>query len=451
MKLKDAADWKTRVFPIEFKDSVTGERKATWPSRFPLEAIDVKLTSYRDLGAMQEYQQEYMCEASDPASRTFTYDQIKVEPIIRTWQPVYAMYDPARSVDKNKSATTGWACWSWIANRCIVWDAGGGFWKPDEIVRDIFRVNEEYRPTTIGIEQTGLHEFIMQPLRAEQIRRGHTIPIIALNAPMIGQLGVIKGLQPFFKAGEVIFAKQLPELTKQMLSFPTGHRDTLNALAYAPRLRPGLPVYDNFRAEHVSDAVEIRTREPAYLAVGANGKYTTAVLIQFIDGVFNVTNDWVREGDPGASLTDIIASANLAARRIIRVVGGPEHFDPHDTVGLRAAARKVPVELLKGGTFSQGREGLRQLLNSSKRGLPALQLSTDARWTINAFAGGFCRVVNKAGGVSEQPEDGAYRVLMEATESFASLMRSGLTDDDNTKNYVYDAQGRKYLSALVRA
>lgn len=450
MKLKAAPDWVTRTFPIESKDEMTGERIPTWPARFPLDDIDKKAKSYRDLGAVQEYQQEYMCEASDPASRTFTSEMIKTDPaIVRTWHPVYAMYDPARSVDKNKSATTGWAAWSWVANRCIVWDAGGGFWKPDEIVRDIFRVNEEYRPISIGVEQTGLHEFIMQPLRAEQIRRGTLIPVQALNAPAMGQIGVIKGLQPFFKAGEIIFAKELPELVKQMLSFSTGHRDTLNALAYAPRLRPGLPVYDGFRADHVSDSVEIRPREQAYLAVGATGQYTTAVLMQFVNGVLYVTHDWCCEGDPGATLRDVVQAASLVSRRTFGVVAGGQHFDVHDTVGLRAAARKIPIECTRGSSTDRGREVIRELLRASPHGIPAFQIHPDARWTLNALAGGYCRDVTKAGVITEHAVEGPYRVLMEAVESFAGQMRTGLDDGDNERHYAYNPDGRRYLSALA--
>jgi hypothetical protein len=448
MKLKAAPDWVTRVFPIESKDATTGERVATWKARFPLEAIDAKIVSYRNLGAMQEYQQEYMCEASDPASRTFTSDMIRVKVQDRTWHPVYAMYDPARSTDKNKSATTGWAAWSWVGSRMIVWDAGGGFWKPDEIVNDIFRVNDEYRPITIGVEQTGLHEFIMQPLRAEQIRRGTLIPVQALNAPQLGQIGVIKGLQPFFKAQEVEFAKEMPELVKQMIAFPTGHRDTLNALAYAPRLRPGLPVYDGFRAEHVSDLVELRPRETVYLTVGATGQYTTAVLCQFIQGVLNVTHDWCCEGDPGSTLGDIIQAASLAARRALRVVAGPSHFDPHDTVGLRAACAKVPTRLDRGGNHSHGREALRQLLATAKRGNPAVAIHSDARWTLNALAGGYCRAVTKAGVVTEFATDGPYRTLMEALESLVALTRAGSETGDTPANFAYSSSGHRYLTSL---
>ncbi len=440
--------WKCTRIPVEHKDPETGERRATWDAMFPLEWIDKTKAEFLAAGDMQGYQQEYMCEASDPASRTFTSDMIKVEPTVRTWHPVYAMFDPARTVDKNKSATTGWAAWSWVGSRMIVWESGGGYWKPDEIVNKIFEINDTFRPISIGVEQTGLHEFIMQPLRAEQIRRGTLIPIEALNAPMLGQIGVIKGLQPFFKAGEVTFAKPMPDLEKQMLAFPTGHRDTLNALAYAPRLRPGIPVYDGFRAEHVSETVELRPREAVYLAVGATGQYTTAVLCQFIQGVLNVTHDWCCEGDPGASLSDIVTSASLVSRRSLRVVAGPAHFDPHDTVGLRAAARKVPVQVDRGGPSTAGRESLRQLLASAKRGHPAVNVHSDARWTINALAGGYCRAVTKAGVITDFPAEGPYRTLMESLESLVALTRIGLSEDDSAPNFAYSPSGHRYLTSL---
>ena len=91
-----------------------------------------------------------------------------VKPAVHTWEPVFAFYDPARTV-KASSATTGWACWSWIRNRLVVWDGGAEFWKPDEMIDHMFKLHEEFSPVLIGVEQDGLHEFIMQPLRQEQL------------------------------------------------------------------------------------------------------------------------------------------------------------------------------------------------------------------------------------------------------------------------------------------
>src|SRR5207245_723225 len=103
----------------------------------------------------QEFAQEYMVQAEDPAVKAFTSDMLKVEPTVRTWHATYAMYDPARTV-KTTSATTGVGVFSWINNRLIVWDAYGHRWKPDEIISDMFKVDEIYAPITIGVERDGL-------------------------------------------------------------------------------------------------------------------------------------------------------------------------------------------------------------------------------------------------------------------------------------------------------
>jgi hypothetical protein len=132
----------------------------------------------------------------------------------------------------------------------------------------------------------------------------------------------------------------------------------------------------------------------------------------------------------------------------VRVVAGPAHFDPHDTVGLRAAARKVPVNVDRGGANTSGRESLRALLASSKRGIPAVAIHPDARWTVNAFAGGFCRAVTKAGVITDFPVDGPYRTLAESLESLVALTSLGFSADDNGRNYGYSSSGHRYLTSL---
>jgi hypothetical protein len=59
----------------------------------------------------------------------------------------------------------------------------------------------------------------MQPIRAEQAKRGIMLPIDDQKAP-VGKIDFIKGLQPFFNAREVEFVKPLPELQAQLLGFP---------------------------------------------------------------------------------------------------------------------------------------------------------------------------------------------------------------------------------------
>lgn len=438
--------WHVLRVPIKYL-SPEGEWVAAWPGRFPLAAITQIEAEMRLHGKSTIFAQEYMCQAEDPTQKAFTADMFTVSATVRTWQAVFAMYDPARTI-KSTSATTGAVVYSWVANRLIVWEATGKRWRPDEIITDIFRVNDTYSPVWIGVEEDGLNEFILQPIRQEQIRRGYAIPFRALKAP-IGKDNFIRSLQPFFKAREIIFDKPLPDLESQLLSFPTGDKDVPNALAYAPRLRPGVLVYDNFDMRNIVEGeMNLYPNAPVWLVLNATAQLTAAMLVQSVDGILRIAADWVRDGDPGGSLRDIVAAAGLEAGRHIRLMAGPGHFGTYDTVGLKPAVSKLPAELRKGGLEATGREEIRALLRKTVKGLPALLISTSARWTLNGFAGGYARGVIKGGRVSEFAEDSPYKVLLEGLESFAALLRSGFTsEEDQDVRYATAPDGRRYLTS----
>lgn len=443
MRVRRWDAWTTKVYPIEHVDA-RGKRAATWPARYPLDWVDKKKREYEQAGNAEGYAREYMCVAEDPRARIFTSSMFKVEPRAHTWQPTFAMYDPARTT-KATSATTGWAVWSWVANRMIVWDGGGETWKPDQLVDHIFKIADQYGPVEIGVEEDGLNDWILQPLRHEQLRRNTLIPLRAMKAPK-GKISFIEGLQPFFLAGEVSFAKALDTLTQQFLSFPTGRIDGPNALAYAPRMRPGIVVFENFSAANVSDDLAVRSRIPTWLCLNASQGLTTAVVVQVVDGAVHVLQDYVREGDPGASLGSIVTDASLSFDKP-RLVAGDRHFGNYDHVGLRGAVARLPAELRHGAAELVGRDEIRRLLREQRRGYPALLVSTQARWTLNAFAAGYARQVDKRGVIQEEAREGVYRVLMEGLEAFTGLMKVG-TLSDSLPNVRVTEGGQRYVSAL---
>ncbi len=125
----------------------------------------------------------------------------------------------------------------------------------------------------------------------------------------------------------------------------------------------------------------------------------------------------------------------------------PEHFDNYDTLGLRAAAARVPVTVRKGGACHTGREEIRGLTARLTKGMPALKVSTNARWTLNGFAGGYARLVNKTGVLSDFADKGVYRTLMEGLESFAALMRFVERDAKDAPAYKVTSDGRRFISA----
>jgi len=445
VRTKRSTGWSSKSYPIRFKDE-NGEWQATWPARFPLDKIDELEASYIEDGATQEFAQEYMCQAEDPAVKAFTSEMLRVVPTVRTWHLTYAMFDPARTT-KVTSASTGMVVFSWIANKLIVWEAEAGMWKPDQIIDRMFRVDDEFGPVTIGVERDGLEEFILQPLRQEQVRRGYAIPIRPMKAPK-GKMDFIRSMQPFFKAHEVEFAKDLPDLRAQLLGFPTGKIDVPNALAYAMLLRPGQPIYENFGTANVAEELYKLVRQPMFLAVNATQLYTTAVLVQMVDGALHVLWDSVREGDPGSTLAAIAADAGIEAGQRPRLYAPAEHFGNHDTIGLRGAARKIPVDLAQGGLSLDGRDELRDLLRRQVKQFPALRVSRKARWTLNGMGGGFCKDVLKTGMLSEFPMPGPYETLMLGLESFAALLKMGNLEDDTPPNWAYTRTGQRYLTSM---
>jgi hypothetical protein len=185
-----ADGWNSLTVPIEHKGS-GGERVPSWPALFPISWIDKEREHYVADGQTETFEQEYMCRASAPETRAFREGMFRFEERVRTWEPVYIIYDPARTVGP-KSCATGKVVASWLGGRMVVWEATQGFWQPDELIDDIFRSDDHWRPLEIGVEVTGLNQFIERPLRIEQAKRAHRLPLRALYQASSGpELAII--------------------------------------------------------------------------------------------------------------------------------------------------------------------------------------------------------------------------------------------------------------------
>lgn len=456
VKMAEDRKWQALRYPIMYKDLATGEEKATWPEAYPLAWCYERREELQRLGLFEDWNQEYMVEADTPEARIFRPEHFTsvVKPKVRTWEATWAMVDPARSIGK-RSATTAIPVWSWVNNRLVVWDCLIGHWLPDEIIAKMMKVNDEYGPVAIGVEEDALNQFILQPLRQAMVKQGTPLPLRAMSAKRFtqgrGKEDFIKSLQPFFAAGEVEFAKPLPELQAQFLSFPKGAIDGPNALAYALKMRPGAVMYDDFSRENIAGEVALSPLLPAYLVMNATQAYVTAALVQHDGKVLKIAADYVDEGDPGQIAASIVRRAQIEASGLrLRVMAHPRHFDQWANVGLRAALAKVPIDCTQGGDPVSGREEIRALMRSSVRGLTALQVGQAARWTLNGFAGGYCRSLRGAA-LSNEPEDNLYATLMAGLESFCALTRVALGPDfSETDNVRVARDGRTlYRSAMI--
>jgi hypothetical protein len=444
-------DWKTIVVPILYKDEHTGEEKSSWEERYPLHWIAQTRKAYEDAGELDMFNREYLLQSTSNELKVFKKEYFKYAHHSRSYEAVFAIYDPARTA-KATSAHTGYVVYSWLGNKLVVWESGGNFWQPSEIIDHIFSINEKYNPVFIAVEKDGLEEFILQPLRQESSKRNITVPIKDVRAPK-GKTDFIKALEPFFKASEVILVGSSDDhktLTSQLENFPTGRIDVPNALAYAPRLRIGAPVYEDFTNEHVTPELNIVPNEPFYLAVNATPTSLAAILCQFVRGTIRVYTDYVAEGDPSLTLAPAIQHAQLfCGGKPLRLIAPRQHFTHYDNIGLRAAVRAIPTTVSQGGDLHKGMEQLRRLLRSSIRGGRAFQVDPGATFVLRALAGGYAFSIDRTGALAPVPAENAYATTMNALEALLAVVSSENLRDDNSdaSGYAFTQDGRKYRTS----
>lgn len=435
LMLSRAGTWTTSTIPIKHLDTSSGSWMPTWQERYPMPFIDALESEYGSIGSLAEFSREYMCVATTESERTFKESYFRTTDRLRAWHSVYVMYDPARTTNQQTSAMTGKVVFSWFGSKLVVWESGGYFWMPDELVEDVFKAAALYHPVVIGVEQDGLHEFIMQPLRRKMALEGLSLPLEPFKAPR-GKLDFIKGLQPFFKAQDVeFFGDGHDELKKQLLNFPRGRIDVPNALAYALTMRPGQPVYGEFHERHIAHDLVQKGAEPLWCVLNCNQAQVSTLVLQFIGGCCRVLWDQIMDGAPGEAIPKSLKEAKLQFGRAPRGLASPRHFKPYDTLGLRPAAKSHGFTLFQGGDPPKGEDELRTLLRSPH----GFQCSPEASWTLRALSGGYA--------VGMDGKQGPYQLIAESLETFCARLAMVQDDRDEALNYAYTEAGQRYLTS----
>jgi phage terminase large subunit-like protein len=454
-RLRVDPSWTCGHFPICNGDIDDPATEALWPDRYPMEWVRKKRDEYERAGQLRGFMQEYMLLAIDSQDKPFEerhINEVMFDPA--PWLPKTLIVDPARTTDIKKSDRTGRVVVSRLGSKVYVHASSGEFWKPDQVIDDCFETSKKYGEATVAIEKNSLDEWLLQPMRAMMLSKGRSLNLKPLQAPQNqDKTQFIMGLQPFFEAGDIVLVggrHAHKQLVAELMNFPSGRRDIVNALAYVLRVYTGTPVYEDFGPWNFAEEYEPPQGTQLAIAFNASASETTAALVAVEGERMVVLADWASPVAPAEAVPDILTviRAVYPGRRLSCWVTA-DIADQKDRLPLMNALRAQNMPAHRGGYASVARGALSPLIRTEARGRRLLLVTPDARHTGNALAGGYNFPLGRDLRISGEPERNPHRTLIEGLETLATSIYNQKSDMLPENAYTArNPQGTEYLTSL---
>ena len=449
-----SADWVSGKFPICDGDIDSPTTQSLWPDRYPMDWIRAKRDHFAREGMLREFNQEYMLIATGSQGKPFTEEMIHYQDIApHAYSPRVVIIDPARTVEVKKSDQTGHVTVSKLGSRIYVHQSGGEYWQPDEIVAGAFAMSKRHDGARVVIEKNSLDDWLLQPIRAMSLMTGQALDLAPVNAPQDrDKAAFIMGLRSFFIAGDIILVggrAAHTQLVSQILNFPSGKRDVLNALAYCLRVFSGTAVYGDFQEANIVSGYELNRQDGLLLGCNATGQETTAVLVAVNGRHMTVLADFVSPLMPNDAIPDV--AALLRAVYTGKKVTAWVPADVFDQVGrnpLITALKSAGMPAKRSENAVMSRGSLSPLIRTEMYGRRMFLVDDNARHTMQALAQGYNFPVKPGGERAAAPATGPARTLMEGLEAISYAMtrpdNAVLSSATNATN----SSGTRYMSAL---
>lgn len=222
--------------------------KSYWPEKMSNAKIAARRDELRKMGLGNVFDCEYRGKLV-PADATFQhshfnyYEETDLDLSTNPNVENFVLVDPAKTSGSNlqasESAVVGVGV-NLVSNAFYVRDVVVKRMRPDVLFDEVFKMADRVNARIVGIEVTGLEDFIVHPFQCEVIRRGSNIELIELKARG-HKLDRIAGLINPSRLGRIHYNKHnCGRLTDQLLSYPYGRTDAMDAFAYIiPLLEQG--------------------------------------------------------------------------------------------------------------------------------------------------------------------------------------------------------------------
>lgn len=216
---------------------------SNWPEFMTTDQVRKLADSYRNKGMLDVFAREYRNIPIAPESRSFkseyfqTYEESVMGPALNTNQDVISVVlaDPARSMAKGSddTAIVGVSV-NTKTNKWYIRHVVAGMMYPDEVYQTMFDMAALINATVLAPEVTGLHEYIMYPLKNAAMALGLHFEFVEVK-PKTGKSGQKRsgGLIPLYKQGNVYHARgECYRLEENLMQWPRPARwHEIDALA----------------------------------------------------------------------------------------------------------------------------------------------------------------------------------------------------------------------------
>lgn len=223
-------------FDVEKVPILNEKGESAWTEKYSIEQIIKEKESYRQLGKLDVWLRERMCESSSIETRIFNPEDYRhfnpaLIPKLISGCNIFPTLDPASSTNKE-------SCYRAIVVNAVnadnIWqivDVPFGRWDSAELIDKIFDVVVKWKAKEFGIEK-GIFKQVLEPfIYKEMAKRNIFFNIIPLEHAKIGtKLERIKLLQPRFKAHTIWFPQEAPWLLEMETELAGVTKDAIKSL-----------------------------------------------------------------------------------------------------------------------------------------------------------------------------------------------------------------------------
>lgn len=219
------------------------EGVSTWPAMFTYEYLEEERLKYTNLGKIDIWFRERMCQAISEESKLFKREYFKYwqeedlfvreeRDITRLGLDFYITVDLAISQKQSADDTVLCVVGKRRNNpEWYIFELLGGKMDPLQTIDNLFYLYSKYRPIKVGIESVAYQKALFYFIEEEMKKKGQYFMITELKNTNKKE-DRIKGLQPMYKTGVIYHREGMLKLEDQLLSFPLGlHDDYPDALS----------------------------------------------------------------------------------------------------------------------------------------------------------------------------------------------------------------------------